>query len=98
MGPEKISHKIIKWYREGNAVKQFLEDIIQDKEELVPILTHIVPIKMTFEDEENFKIATHCNLCHQPLFQGRCKDHDHLNEQYWGYFIHYVAFITVLEK
>lgn len=54
-------------------MKEFLRDTIK-KNELAPILTDNVPIKkVTPLDEEDFKSATHCYLCHQPLSRTNVK-------------------------
>lgn len=45
----------IKCNRGENTVEDFFKDIIQEKDELVQILTYIVPIQMIFSDEKDFK-------------------------------------------
>lgn len=42
----------MKYYGGENAVEGFLPDTIQEKCELTDILTHIVPIHKTPQDEE----------------------------------------------
>lgn len=79
VGPDGNFHKRIKYYREENVVEHFLQYIIEEKDKLAEILTQIVPIQMTPQDEEEFSNATHFFLCRQPLYQDKCQDHNHLN-------------------
>ena len=56
-----------KVYRGENAVKSFLESIVQEKEKIIETLTKPEPIKMTHEDWYDFKNAYNCYICEKKL-------------------------------
>ena len=62
-----------KVYRGENAVKTFLESIMQEKEKIREMLAQQKPITMTHEDWYNFKNAYNCHICEKKL----------VKENYW---------------
>ena len=62
-----------KVYRGENAVKSFLESIMQEKEKIREMLAKQEPITMTHEDWYDFKNAYNCNICEKKL----------VKENYW---------------
>ena len=56
-----------KVYRGENAVKSFLESIMQEKEKIREMLTQQKPITMTHEDWYDFKNAYNCYICEKKL-------------------------------
>ncbi|XP_035216330.1 uncharacterized protein LOC118189772, partial [Stegodyphus dumicola] len=84
IGPDGKSLKPAHVYRGSDAVDNFLQNIIREKDELAETLTHIVPLIMTPQQEQDFLTATICNLCKKPLYKDRVRDHDHLTGHYRG--------------
>lgn len=82
--PDGKSVKPAVVYRGPNAVDNFLEKILLEKDNIAEKLTTIVPICMSPQDEEDFRRATHCYLCKKILNADRVKDHDHLSGKYRG--------------
>ena len=62
-----------KVYRGENAVKSFLESIMQEKEKIREMLAKQKPITMTNEDWYDFKNAYNCHICEKKL----------VKENYW---------------
>ena len=62
-----------KVYRGENAVKSFLESIMQEKEKIREMLTQQKPIKMEKEDWYDFQTAHDCHICEKKL----------VKENYW---------------
>ena len=62
-----------KVYRGENAVKSFLESIMQEKEKIREMLAQQKPIIMTHKDWYNFKNAYNCHICEKKL----------VKENYW---------------
>ena len=62
-----------KVYRGENAVKSFLESIMQEKEKIREMLAKQEPITMTHEDWYDFKNAYNCHICEKKL----------VKENYW---------------
>ena len=56
-----------KVYRGENAVKSFLESIMQEKEKIREMLTQQKPVTMTHEDWYDFKNAYNCYICEKKL-------------------------------
>ena len=78
-----------KVYRGENAVKSFLESIMQEKEKIREMLAQQKPITMTHEDWYNFKNAYNCHICEKKL----------VKENYWDSLPVYTkGLITKKEK
>ena len=71
--------------QEGEDIgKKFVECLEEDLKEVYEILKTEIPIKMTKEDEENFKNAKKCYACKLELGNDRVRDHCHLTGKYRG--------------
>ena len=78
-----------KVYRGVNAVKSFLESIMQEKEKIRQMLTQQKPVTMTHEDWYDFKNAYNCHICEKKL----------VKENYWDSLPVYTkGLITKKEK
>ena len=62
-----------KVYRGENAVKSFLESIMEEKKKIREMLAKQEPITMTHEDWYDFKNAYNCHICEKKL----------VKENYW---------------
>lgn len=80
-GPVGKPTKSITVYRGLNAVREFLNALIREEEDLSNILTIIVPLQMSLKDED-FCSATMCYLCKEVLNESKIHDHDHLYGRY----------------
>ena len=70
-------------YRGSDPAKHFLENLIEEEARIKHILAHPEPMKMTKEDKDNFKLATHCYLCKKKMMT-KVRDHCHLTGKYRG--------------
>ena len=78
-----------KVYRGENAVKTFLESIMQEKEKIREMLAEPKPIEMTHKDWYDFKNANNCHICEKKL----------VKENYWDSLPVYTkGLITKKEK
>ena len=59
---------------EENAVKEFLNGILQEETKIRESLATPKPIVMTAEDWEKFKNATDCHICNQSLIKDEYLD------------------------
>ncbi|XP_054720149.1 uncharacterized protein LOC129229797 [Uloborus diversus] len=84
IGPDGQCVKPMHCYRGENAVNNFLEKLLEEKNFLENILFAIKPLKLSFDEELSFQQATHCFLCKKELKEDRVRDHDHLSGRYRG--------------
>ena len=63
-----------KVYRGENAVKEFLNGILQEKTKIRESLATPKPIVMTDEDWKKFKNATDCHICNKSLIKDEYLD------------------------
>lgn len=66
-------------YRGSNASKKLIECLVEEQKDIEQILQTIEPIPMTKEDEESFRTATHCCLCHKVFAVNETKVKHHLH-------------------
>ena len=64
--------------------KKFVKCLEKDLKEVYEILKTIIPIKMSKQEEEDFKNATACYACGLDLEDDRVRDHCHLTGKYRG--------------
>ena len=64
--------------------KKFVECLENNLKEVYELLKTVVPIKMSEQEEENFKNATVCYACGLELKNNRVRDHCHLTGKYRG--------------
>lgn len=58
--------------------------MLKEEKRIKGILEHVVPIKLTVLDEQNFQGATHCHICDGELGTDRVRDHCHLTGKFRG--------------
>ena len=63
-----------KVYRGENAVKEFLNGILQEETKIRESLSTPKPIVMTAQDWEKFKSATDCHICNKSLIKDEYLD------------------------
>ena len=73
--------KPIKLYS-PNAAEKFLEQVLQEQQEIKKLLDKNEPMIMTEMDKKQFAEATHCALCSLPLNGDKVRDHSHLTGKY----------------
>jgi hypothetical protein len=71
-------------YRGENVVEEFLQQIMNEKENIVDILNNVKPMTISPKEEENFSLAGDCHICNEPLGLDRVRDHDHLTGHFRG--------------
>jgi len=75
-----------KIYRGDNVSEHFLRNLLKENARIQAILNDIQPLKMSAENEQSFKDATHCHICEKPFSADtvRVRDHCHLTGAYRG--------------
>ncbi|GFW95212.1 c2H2-type domain-containing protein [Trichonephila clavipes] len=76
--------KPITVYRGPDAATHFINNLIKEKDNITPMLTIIMPMNLSPEEEEQFNSETHCYLCKHPLENDKVRDHCHLSGRYRG--------------
>jgi hypothetical protein len=71
-------------YRGPDVVERFLQCMKQESEAINSILSNPLPINISRDEEELFRLANRCYLCDKPLLNDRVRDHDHLTGRYRG--------------
>ena len=71
-------------YRGENVMDEFFKCLEQEKIYINNILSEIVPMQLTAEEEETFHSTKKCHICERVLGADRVRDHDHLTGQYRG--------------
>ena len=70
---------------DGEAIgKKFVEYLENDLKEVYKILKTTIPIRMTDQEEANFKNAKVCYACEEDSENDRVRDHCHLTGKYRG--------------
>ena len=62
----------------------FVKSLESNLQEVYTIMKTNVPIKITDQEEENFRDAVNCYACERPLGDDRVRDHCHLTGKYRG--------------
>lgn len=60
-----------------NVVKHFLENLLQEENNIKDILGDPEPLMMNTETEKEFQMATHCHICEQAFTYKTKKVRDH---------------------
>ena len=81
-GPARTFQSII--YRGPSVAEELLMRLKQEAWAIFYVLSNIVPIQLSVEEEHDFKTAYDCYLCEEPLGIGRVRDHCHLTGNYRG--------------
>ena len=71
-------------YRGERVMDHFLEAMFKESDEICEILSKIVPMQLTDQEEYQFKEALNCHICDEVLGSDRVRDHDHLTGLYRG--------------
>ena len=71
-------------YRGPNVVEELLTRLKQEAWAIHDILSNIVPMQLSVEEEHDFEAAYECYLCEEPLGIDRVRDHCHLTGKYRG--------------
>ena len=71
-------------YSGPNVMEELLTRLKQEAWAIHDILSNIVPMQLSVEEEHDFKIAYECYLCEEPLGIDRVRDHCHLTGKYRG--------------
>ena len=71
-------------YRGENVMDEFFKHLEQEQKYIVDILSEIVPMKLTSEEEMMFQSSEKCHICESVLGTDRVRDHDHLTGRYRG--------------
>ena len=75
-----------KMFKGLNCVRQFLDCLKKDVDELIDVIKHPLEMNMTAQDQIDFENSTHCHICHKPKYdnQNLVRDHDHITGCYRG--------------
>ena len=71
-------------YRGDNVMDEFYKHLNEAEKYIESILTKIVPMSLTPEEQCNFTTAEKCHICGEVLETDRVRNHDHLTGQYRG--------------
>ena len=69
-----------------NVAERFINEIVKESDEIREIMSKIIPMKLTEEEEKQFKSSTKCYLCDIDYNNDdiKVRDHDHLTGCYRG--------------
>ncbi|GFR06857.1 PR domain zinc finger protein 4 [Trichonephila clavata] len=76
--------KPITVYRGPDAATHFINNLIKEKDQITPMITTIMPMNLSPEEEEQFNSETRCYLCKHLLENDKVRDHCHLSGRYRG--------------
>ena len=71
-------------YRGPNVVEELLARLKQEACAIHDVLSKVVPMQLSVEEEHDFETAYECYLCEEPLGIDRVRDHCHLTGKYRG--------------
>ena len=69
-----------------NVAEHFINAIVKESDEIHDIMSKIIPMDLTEDEEKQFKSSTSCYLCGIKYNDEdiKCRDHDHLTGKYRG--------------
>ena len=69
-----------------NVAEHFINAIVKESDEIRDIMSKIIPMDLTEDEEKQFKSSTSCYLCGIKYNDEdiKCRDHDHLTGKYRG--------------
>ena len=67
-----------------DAARRLLQQLIDIEPELLAVLNRYTKINMSSKDEEKFKQAVNCHICHQELDEQPVRDHCHITGKFLG--------------
>ena len=71
-------------YRGPNIIDEFLKRLKTESDKIASILSTVVPMKLSPEEELSFSTIEKCYLCGELLGVDRVRDHDHLTGKFRG--------------
>jgi hypothetical protein len=77
-----------------DVLKHFFKRLNGEVENINSILKHVVPMKLTRDEEESFHKAMDCHVCDKPLYYDRCRDHCHLTGRQVLFFALFLFYIN----
>ncbi len=80
--PRRVYEPVV--YRGPDVIKELLCRLKNESDEINDLLQQVVPMKLTDEEERQFKAAENCYLCNQKLNYDAVRDHCHLTGAYRG--------------
>ncbi|GFR18461.1 uncharacterized protein TNCT_171031 [Trichonephila clavata] len=87
--------KPITVYRRPDAATHFINNLIKEKDQIAPMITTIMPMNLSPEEEEQFNSETRCYLCKHLLENDKVRDHCHLSGRYRGAAHNYLKLTKV---
>ena len=82
----RYNNKGVQIYRGDNVIDHFLCSLLEEEKEMTELIEHIVPMKLSSHEEDQFKRASACHIC-KKLFTNdelKVKDHCHLTGTFRG--------------
>ena len=71
-------------YRGPDVIEEFLKRLKTESDNITTILSKVVPMKLSSEEEKMFFKTENCYLCGELLGADRVRDHDHLTGKFRG--------------
>ena len=80
------SRNELKVFQGENCVRDMIIEMYNKNEELLKEMRHNEQMKLSKQDEFDFKNAACCSICNQDFIEGdiKCRDHDHRTGNYRG--------------
>ena len=80
------SRNELRVFQGENCVRDMIIEMYNKNEELLKEMRHNEQMKLSKQDEIDFKNATCCSICNQDFIEGdiKCRDHDHRTGNYRG--------------
>ena len=75
---------VFECYHGPNVVERFLRRLREEYQKIEQLLSHIEPMIITAQQEQEFRTAEDCYLCKKPLGADRVRDHCHMTGLYRG--------------
>ena len=71
-------------YRGPDVIEEFLKRLKTESDEITSILSKVIPMALSPEEEKTFSKTEKCYLCGEFLGADRVRDHDHLTGKFRG--------------
>ena len=71
-------------YVGSDAMSQFLKTLIEMNDKYSELLEAVEPMKITKEQENDFRQAQDCHICGEKMGNDRVRDHDHQSGEFIG--------------
>ena len=80
--PSRVYEPVV--YRGSDVIEEFLKRLKTESDEITSILSKVIPIALSPEEEKTFSKTAKCYLCDELLGADRVRDHDHLTGKFRG--------------